>query len=421
MKILFVVPNFPNRVEEYLILPSLEICIMSKILKNKNYEVSLIDMKIDKLTVDDLDDILPNYSPDLILIDDIPETHCNTKKIIPKLRKYYGNSVKIGIRGELVSFEPQMIMERNKELDFGLRYDDDYALVNYIENIKDLSSVNNITYRINNKIYVNELKKSEHELDSLPMPDRNVYDIKKYLERDSETIVKSSRGCPGNCLFCIKTRMEKFRVFSMKRFCDEIEEMQNYGFKSFFFSDDTFAFSMIRLKQFEEEIKKRNLKIKWTSNIRIKDITEEKIKLMKELGAYRVFVGIETINSKTSNIIGKGLTENEIEEKINVLKRNNMQFHASFILGNPEDTEEDLRKTMEFVKKIDPNIVTFNLIKIYPGLKLYNEPEKYGMIMKDKYWFEKDDWSKQVVMGTKNLPPEKLEILSRKMLFEFIK
>lgn len=421
MKVLFVVPNFPNRVEEYLILPSLELCIMSKILKNKNYEVSLIDMKIDKLTVDDLDYILPNYSPDIILIDDIPETHCNTKKIIPKLRKYYGNNIKIGIRGELVSFEPQMIMERNKELDFGLRYDDDYALVNYIENIKDLSSVNNITYRRNNKIYVNELKKNEYELDSLPMPDRNVYDIKKYLERDSETIVKSSRGCPGNCLFCIKTRMEKFRVFSMKRFCDEIEEMQNYGFKSFFFSDDTFAFSMIRLKQFEEEIKKRNLKIKWTSNIRIKDITEEKIKLMKELGAYRVFVGIETINSKTSNIIGKELTENEIEKKINILKRNNMQFHASFILGNPEDTEEDLEKTMEFVKKIDPNIVTFNLIKIYPGLKLYNEPEKYGMIIKDKYWFEKDDWSKRVVMGTKNLPPEKLEILSRKMLFEFIK
>ena len=253
------------------------------------------------------------------------------------------------------------------------------------------------------------------------MPDRNIYDIKKYLERDSETIVKSSRGCPGNCLFCIKTKMEKFKVFSMKRFCDEIEEMQKYGFKSFFFSDDTFAFSMIRLRQFEEEIKKRNLKIKWTSNIRIKDITEEKIKLMKELGAYRVFVGIETINSKTSNIIGKGLTEYEIEKKINILKANNMQFHASFILGNPEDTVDDLEKTMRFVKKIDPNIVTFNLIKIYPGLRLYDEPEKYGMIMKDKYWFEKDDWSKQVVMGTKNLPPEKLEVLSRKMLFEFIK
>ena len=215
--------------------------------------------------------------------------------------------------------------------------------------------------------------------------------------------------------------MEEFRTFSMKRFCDEIEQMQNIGFKTFFFSDDTFAFSMKRLMEFKKELEKRNIKVKWTSNIRIKDITEEKIKLMKELGAYRVFVGIETINNDVSKIIGKSLQKEEILEKIKILKDNSMQFHASFILGNPEDTEEDLENTIKFVKKIDPNIVTFNLIKIYPGLNLYKNPEKYGMIIQDKFWFETDEWTKKVVMGTKKLPPERLEYWSRKMLFEFIK
>ena len=210
-------------------------------------------------------------------------------------------------------------------------------------------------------------------------------------------------------------------MFSIKRFCDEIEKMQKIGFKTFFFSDDTFAFSMKRLIELKEELKNRNLKIKWTSNIRIKDITEEKIKLMKELGAYRVFVGIETINNNASQIIGKDLQKEEILEKIRILKENSMQFHASFILGNPNDTEKDLEKTIDFVKMIEPNIVTFNLIKIYPGLELYKNPENYGMIIPDKYWFEKDEWTKKVVMGTKQLPPEKLEYWSRRMLFEFIK
>lgn len=218
------------------------------------------------------------------------------------------------------------------------------------------------------------------------MPYRKLYDIEKYLKRDSETIVRSSRGCPGNCLFCIKTRFENFQIFSMKRFVDEIEEMLNYGFKTFFFSDDTFAFSIQRLNDFAYEIKKRGLEIKWTSNIRIKDITEEKIKLMKELGAYRVFVGIETINKNSSNIIGKNLMKDEILEKLQILKDNDMQFQCIlFILGSPGDTEEDLEETIKFVKIIDPNIVTFNLIKIYPGLDLYNNPEKYKMIIPDKY------------------------------------
>lgn len=314
-----------------------------------------------------------------------------------------------------------MIMERNPELDFGLRYDDDYSLINYINNLNNPEKVNNIVFRNNDRIVVTERKNRDYELDTLPMPYRKLYDIEKYLKRDSETIVRSSRGCPGNCLFCIKTRFENFQIFSMKRFVDEIEEMLNYGFKTFFFSDDTFAFSIQRLNDFAYEIKKRGLEIKWTSNIRIKDITEEKIKLMKELGAYRVFVGIETINKNSSNIIGKNLMKDEILEKLQILKDNDMQFHASFILGSPGDTEEDLEETIKFVKIIDPNIVTFNLIKIYPGLDLYNNPEKYKMIIPDKYWFEKDDWTHKVVMGTESLSPEKLEKWSRRMLFEFIK
>lgn len=421
MNVLVIAPNFPNRIKEYLVLPSLELCIMAQILKDNNHSIKLIDMKINEYQLKDLDNVLPKRRPDIILLDDIPETHCNSKKIIVYLREKYGDKVKIGIRGELISFEPEMIMERNEELDFGLRYDDDYALLNYINHLDDPSKVKNIVYRDkNNKIVVTERQINQYELDSLPMPYRELYDIKKYLRRDSETIVRSSRGCPGHCLFCIKTKMEKFRIFSMKRFCDEIEKMLSYGFKTFFFSDDTFAFSMKRLQEFKEELEKRNLDFKWTSNIRIKDITEEKIKLMKELGAYRVFVGIETINSKASETIGKNLQKEEILNKIKILKDNDMQFHGSFILGNPEDTEEDLENTINFVKEINPNIVTFNLIKIYPGLELYKNPEKYGMIMTDKYWFEKDEWTNKVVSGTKNLPPEKLEKWSRKMLFEFI-
>ena len=422
MNVLVIVPNFPNRIKEYLILPSLELCIMAQILKDNQHHVSLIDMKINNYTIDDLEKILPIDSPDIILIDDIPETHCNSKIIIEFVRKKYRKEVLIGMRGELISFEPEMIMKRNKEIDFGLKYDDDYALLNYINNQDNLDAVDNITYRDSDgKIVVTNRKMNSYELDSLPMPDRKIYDLKKYLKRDSETIVRSSRGCPGNCLFCIKSKMEKFKVFSIKRFCDEIEQMQKIGFKTFFFSDDTFAFSMKRLLELKEELKNRNMIIKWTSNIRIKDITKEKIKLMKELGAYRVFVGIETINSNASQIIGKYLQKEEILEKIKILKDNNMQYHASFILGNPNDTEKDLENTINFVKEIEPNIVTFNLIKIYPGLELYKNPEKYGMILPDKYWFEKDEWTKKVVMGTENLPPEKLEYWSRRMLFEFIK
>ena len=60
------------------------------------------------------------------------------------------------------------------------------------------------------------------------------------------------------------------------------------------------------------------------------------------------------------------------------------------------------------------------MIKAYPGLPIYTNPEKYGIIMEDPYWFEKDTWSHKCVIGTQNLPPQTIEKWSRRMLFEFI-
>lgn len=423
MKILFVVPPYPNRVREYLMLPSLELCIISSILKKDGHVVELLDMKIDNMSIEEGVIRCKAFAPEFILIDDEPKIHCNTIEFIDRYRLSDDRNVPICLRGEIPSFIPQTVLDRHPNINYIIRFDDDFAfqkIINTYPNFSKIEAIPNIAYRKGNKIVVTDRFECCYDLDSLPRPDRQLYDIAKYLKRDSETIVKSSRGCPGHCLFCIKTRFEKFRLFSISRLCDEIEELLSYGFTSFFFSDDTFAFSDKRLTEFYDEVKRRNLHFRWTSNIRIKDINDYKISKMKEIGAYRVFIGIETINGNTQKTINKNLDVDTIRQKVAILKKYGMEFHASFILGNPGDTEEDINATIDFVKEIRPTLVTFNLLKVYPGLDLFDHPEKYGIILPDKYWFEKPDWSTKVVAGTRLLPPEKLESLSRRCLFEFI-
>lgn len=424
MKILFVVPPYPNRVSEYLILPSIELCIISSLLKQEGHWVRLLDMKIDNMSIIDGVKQAIEFAPDFILIDDEPKIHCNTLLFATQYREASQSHTPICLRGEIPSFIPQPVLSRHPEIDFIARFDDDYAFINIIHSYLDrekLKAIPNIAFRdYENRIIITNRHTNHEPLDTLPMPDRRIYDIDKYLYRDSETIVKSARGCPSNCLFCIKTRFEKFRLFSMSRFCNEIEELLSYGFTSFFFSDDTFAFSDKRLSEFYNEVKRRDLHFKWTSNIRIKDINDYKISKMKEIGAYRVFIGIETLNTCTQKTINKNLNADLIRQKVAILKKYGMEFHASFILGNPGDTEDDINATIDFVKEIDPTLVTFNLLKVYPGLDLFNHPEKYDIILPDKYWYEKANWSTKVVAGTQLLPPEKLEQISHKCLIDFM-
>ena len=424
MNVLVVVPPYPNRIKEYLILPCLDLCVWSAILKENSHSVELIDMRIEGMNDGQFREQLLKYQPELVVLDDEPRAHCNTKRLIPIIKEVYKNQIYVAVRGEIPSFIPEKIMERNPLLDFIICHDDDYALLNIVNAIRqndEFSKINNIAFRNDDgSVTVTERKYNEYKLDDLPMPDRKLYDIDKYLKRDTETIVRSSRGCPGHCLFCIKTKFAKFQLFSVQRFCDEIEELLSYGFTSFFFSDDTFAFSDKRLEEFAAEVKKRGLKFRWTSNLRIKDINDYKIKLMKEIGAYRVFIGVETANANTSEVIGKNLEYNEIIEKTNILHKYGMEFHASFILGNPGDKNADIEATLDLVKTINPTLVTFNQIKVYPGIELYQNPEKFGLIVEDEYWFEKDDWSQRVVAWTKDLSAEDIERWSRRCLFEFI-
>jgi radical SAM superfamily enzyme YgiQ (UPF0313 family) len=126
-------------------------------------------------------------------------------------------------------------------------------------------------------------------------------------------------------------------------------------------------------------------------NLRVSDITEDLIKTLKSHGAYRVFIGIETINKTSNLIMNKQQNVTNIQEKIDILKKYDIEFHASFIIGNPGDTIDDLEETISFVNKLSLHLlhlIYLNcflvqkllkiqismalLLKIYIGLKILN-------------------------------------------------
>ena len=202
MNILFVVPCYPQRITEYLILPflpSIELCIMSSILKEDGHFVSLLDMQINDCKIESVKALLTEVSPapDVVCIEDSVQVHCNSRKVISAVREVYGNDVLICMRGEIPSFIPRTIMERNPELDIILRYETDYTLQKIISAMKHRTSYANIegiAYRSGEDIIITNLPNKPVNLSLLPKADRQLYDIAKYLRRDSETIAKSSRG-----------------------------------------------------------------------------------------------------------------------------------------------------------------------------------------------------------------------------------
>ena len=419
--VLFVHPQNYGNLQTYLKLPSLELCQISAVLNQNGYSNKLVDCFIDGRDIQELDNMLPIESPRIVLIYCSEYNHINALHTAYYLAQRYPNAL-IGILGMIVTFIPEYLLKRYPFIDFVLLGNADYVIKDILERDNKLSccqDIKNVCYKCGGKI-INNGMNYNYSLNDLPTSNRELYDLKKYHFHSPEAIVRSSRGCPSHCAFCNKTAYSPLMVESMKNFFSEIDILIKNGFNQFFFADDTFAFTYYRLLEFCDYYRNHNYSFRWTSNLRLNDITDELISTMKENGAYRVFIGIETLNHKSCELVDKTQNILDLESRIDILKKHKMEFHASLIVGNPGDTIEDLEHTSKFIRKIQPTLATFNTIKVYPGTPLYDNPDQYGILAEDMMWFENPDWNKRPMIYTKDLSPEQIAFYSRKMMVDML-
>lgn len=404
----------------------LRVAYMAAVLRLNHFPVKTIDLAIEEKSDEQLMKEINKRQPRLIVIDSettVLETKnfCCAIETAKKIKALFPE-IKIVMTGAHVTFRDIETLKRHKEISYIIRYEPDYVLTNLVkalDNKKKLFQVKGITYRRGSHIIRNPEEPPIMNLDKLPFPARDLLPIKKYLEKDSETIVQGSRGCTNRCYFCQSSAMDRtIRFRSIQNIIKEIQQVLALGFESIFFSDNDFGILEERVIQFCKELLRKKIKFKWACNMRadrIKDTLScnKKLVLMKKSGCYRVFMGFETISNNILKNINKGINVNNLLTAANLLKKHKIALHASFLFGLPGDTEEKIKATVNFAKKLNPEIATFNLLTPYPGTPIGDFPEKFGIVVPDKFWYEKKEiFEKQIhITGNKHLSPKKIQEL----------
>ncbi len=232
-------------------------------------------------------------------------------------------------------------------------------------------------------------------LDSLPLPARHLihmddYRRTKFGGRDITPLV-TSRGCPYQCAFCASSHFwgTKVRMRSVGSVLKEIEEIYDrYHFNAVAFLDDTFNVSPKRVMELCRGIIDRKLDLWWWCLSRIDLLlrNEEMVKQMVRAGGKAVFIGVESSNPKTLNELKKGIEVEEIVQTVEMLKRNGVEMHASYILGGLHDDVKTIHDTIRFAKRLDTNVAQFSILTPYPGTAVYEQ-------VKDRIFKWRSPWS----------------------------
>lgn len=237
------------------------------------------------------------------------------------------------------------------------------------------------------KIIRNKLRPFEENLDDIPFPDWDYWDIERYLNDSAYFIgsipVLASRGCPYGCTYCsvpaIRNRIKgnAHRVRSPQNVIEEIKvNIKKYwgkGFRTLYIWDDTFGLDNGFLREFCSLYIKEGLNemLPWICQTRCDLITEEWAREVKRAGCFLVSFGIESGDDYIRNqIYKKNISRSQIMKAVRRLKDNGIEYTANFVIGCLEETKESINNTLKLLKEIDPAVAVFSFYQPLPGTEL---------------------------------------------------
>jgi radical SAM superfamily enzyme YgiQ (UPF0313 family) len=259
---------------------------------------------------------------------------------------------------------------------------------------KPLESIKGLVYKENGVVKTNE-PRPYINLNELPKLDYSLVDMSKYFEGGTwrkAVDVQTSRGCPNACLFCVHSALNdhKVRMMSSDMVVDECERLvKEYGANYITFVDDNFFLNRKRAREICEKLIERKLNIKWFAEVRadyFRDgfIDKEFLELAERSGLSNLTIGAESGIPKYLELIGKGITTENIIKSAEYLSKTNISTAYSFMIGLPDETIDDIMTNIYFIEKIRkiyPNAICgLGSLRAYPKSELTDRFIKQGFL-----------------------------------------
>ena len=270
---------------------------------------------------------------------------------------------------------------------------------------RDFSGLLGVAYRNGNKVRINPKRPLIKDLDSLPLPARDLIDLSVYpglyyKKEKAETYLTSSRGCPYNCVYCSnpvwKYNKPWYRLRSPKNVVDEIEYIVNeFGIKEIYDQTDEFNGNMRWAKAVCDEIIKRGIKVSLKAQMRSDHMDQELAEKMKAAGYWLGLFGVESGNDRTLKGINKRITSEQNRRALGILKEAGIKTFALLMAFNvweengklcfedQDDTNNTLQYIRGLIKEKKVDLMSWSLTTPYPGSRLYDIAVRHDLIPKE--------------------------------------
>ncbi len=428
-----------RRTRENMVWPQVSLAQMAALL-HPTYNVKIVDANAERIDWETFTRLLDQYRPRYYL----------TQVTAPTLENDMFGCFVAKARGAItiafgthVTPIPRETMRPYPALDYVLLGEPDLALRDLLDHLDDkvdqrpaeienlfrkhdptyepaidsdgavtMSGIKGLCWRNGDEIVVNLHRPFIADLDDMPIPMHELLPLQKYrmpLIKGPFTFIVTSRGCPAACTYCIKHVSYQFgtRLRSPELLVEEMWQLKELGIHNIHMYADLFTVNRDQVVNLCKLMIEEDIQIRWTCNSRVDYVDQEMLDLMGKAGCWLISWGIESGNEQILRHARKGAYPDKAERALRWAKEAGIKNWGYFIIGLPGETEETIRQTIDFSKKLPLDIALFHVAAPYPGTPFFFEVVKNNWFRPGTRW-EQVDMDKGTVLDYPGLSAERL-------------
>jgi radical SAM superfamily enzyme YgiQ (UPF0313 family) len=390
--LLLAMPDTASSLDRVMKFPNLGLCSLAA--QVPEHEVRILDLVLRPRGV--LRRVLEEvaaFAPDLIGYSAMSFQYATARTLAKAVRAARPGAVHV-LGGYHATVLADEIGARDGDLfDFVVRGEGERAFAALVEGLArgalDPAAIPGLSWRSTAGFRHND-DASLLELDSLPLPRREAraYEGAFYFDRSFD-VAETTRGCPLPCTFCSIRRMygRTFRRFPIPRVIADLRALDRRGVRGVFFVDDNITIDVPRLKELCDEIHAAGLShLRYIVQASVHGIAKDPTLApkMARAGFDTVFMGIE--NAEDANVASldiapkRGRSGDETPRAVMLLHDNNIKAVGGFIVGNPADDREAIRRTFRYARSLRLDFPIIQCLTPYPRTEMRDELIAEGLV-----------------------------------------
>ena len=301
--------------------------------------------------------------------------------------------------GHFASFHADRLLADYPALDSIVHGEGEEGMCELLASLDDLAAVTGLTWRDRDgKVSCTGLRSNIAALDARAYPTRPAR-FHQYMGLGIASLL-AGRGCYASCNFCSinawhrQSGGPRFRQRRTDTIAHEMAELYHcHGVRIFNFQDDQFFLpteskNLERLGALRRELERHDVgKIALQVKARPDSITTPVVSLLKEMGLFRVFLGVETNAVVGLETLGRGISRKQNHLALDVLRE--LEIHTCFnlLIFDPESQFDALWDNIRFLEQQSYFPLNFCRVEVYAGTEIECRLRAEGRLIGDYHGY----------------------------------